>query len=539
MLNGNQHLGIGLRIGWMGFFDGTDPVKGGSQKGTGAYISSLSNNPFNVLSYYTAASMPAPSAMGGWLLIGGLVTMCYGCYQFPWHSMKFRDGGHCVTMCGLTTTPAGNFAMRYRDPAGDEGASDPKRLTKQSAFTTTERELHPEKAYFDEVYRELYGIGPKPLHNNPSDPLWVFNERYAYIDAYQVIVPLFGMCGVSKKFSAVAPGGKGAPASAVAGKRPAKLSLVMSARFDSERGYGAPASADLSELIPAEVADIALDRIRPSAVVLDADGLELTEINIAQRTARSLARLPERAQRIVFGGDDGALFALMGDSLGRLEQDGTLHTVPVPAGVEAIGYDDASGCVIGAGAPGTWQFDKRLGLVARAEVPLRGDRRLTIQVDSARGRIMAMRSGDTTIRSIALVAGGSERVRDIALKDASQPVTFAIGPNDALLVNDGGRLREFGLDGVMNRAARLHDMAVGDVMDLPPATSTTPTRPARTVRSGATCCPTRPASPRDRCREAVAGQPALRGRRARRSSTASRTSPASKPEAMTEKPSAR
>jgi hypothetical protein len=457
ILNSKPDFGVTLRLAQLGAYDGTDPVNGGGQSGTFGYLQALTNRAFMVITYYRSEGFPAPDTMASWMRMGGLVTVCYGRYTNPFDSSKNRDGGHCVTMTGLTTrTSSPSFTLRYRDPAGDEGSGDPNRLSKQSPFATTEYDLHPEYANFGGTQCVLYGIGDKP-QPNPTDPFWYWRARYAYIDGYQVIFPYFALTGVSRSDVGLA----------ASANHPGKLALLMSARFDAEKGYGDPVGVDLSSLLRTDLVDVAIDRVRPTAVVASAHTSDITEIDLADRTSRTLTQLPAQPKRIVFGGHDGALFVLMDGRLGRLERDGKLYTIPAPPNLEALAFDDKNRHVVVTSDSDLFTFDEHLAFQSKIGVSLPGRGRLTIQINTTRSEVLAHREGDAVIQAIGLRSTISEGPRDIALKDTRHPVTFALGQNEAVLVNDSGQLREYGRGGTLNREARLNGMPVGDILTFP------------------------------------------------------------------------
>jgi hypothetical protein len=469
ILTNSKHTGVGIRIAEMGAWDGTDPVKGGGQAGTFGFLQSRVPDKFCVLTYFVSGSgLVSPDAMADWMSLGCLVTMWIGWYTNPWSSTKGRDGGHALTMTGLTTDVikvAGNgvslpgteieFTVRYRDPASDEAKSKPKTdpdLAAQSPAVMAQTPLFPEVANFAGKACQLYGLGPKPAMSGAN----VFSARYPYIDGYQVIWPLMALTGVTKTVTQ----------SAVAGAAPKKMMLVKSASFHPERGYGDRESIDLSELVPTSLVDAAFDRIRPLVVIAGRDSLELSEINVARATRRALATLPLAPRRIVAGGSDGAFFVLMPGYLGKVRADGLVASVATDPTIEALAYDDDNHQLIAVSATQLLTFDDELTLVARAPFVAEGRGRLTVHVDPLQRRLLVLRAGDTSIRAVGLGVDAHEST-DIVLRGARMPAAFAVGPGGALYVSDGGRLREHDRDGSPRPDSALDGAEAGDILVLP------------------------------------------------------------------------
>ncbi len=455
LLKNNPYLAITWRISLMGSYDHTDPVQGGGQSGTIDYISSLSNRYFTVYSWWKSGGVPKPDAMRSWMQLGGRVTFGYGRYTNPGDSAKNRDGGHCVTMSGLTTRD-GMHEVRYSDPASDETVPD---LDKQSPSATTSYNLHAEYADFDGDTCVLYGLGTKPTMPPGLDPVlqwkWHRDARYSYIDSYQVIMPLLALTGVTRTGSTVAQAA--APA----------LQLVLSAEFDNDKGYGAPTAIDLSSLIKGSLVDMALDRILPTAVVVTDASTDLVEINLAERTTRVVAKMPAPAQRLVFGGDDGSLFVLMLGRLARVDRDGQIWTIPVDPTIEAISFQDERHELLAASPTELWTFDERLRLRSKAPVALEGSGRLTLHVDQSSDEAVAYRAGQPHVHRITLDPSSTARRVAIGADEVAPATTFALAPGGQLVLNHDGVLREYGQKGVLNADSWLHDMAVGDILAFP------------------------------------------------------------------------
>jgi hypothetical protein len=256
--------------------------------------------------------------------------------------------------------------------------------------------------------------------------------------------------------------------SAVAGAAPApqKMILVKSASFHHQRGYGDRESVEISEQVPTSLVDAAFDRTRPLAVIAGRDALELTEVNVARATRRTLATLPHAPLRIVAGGADGAFFVRMPGFLGKVMADGRVASVAADPAIEALAYDDFDNHVIAVSATQLLAFDHELRLVARAPSVAEGRGRLTIHVDPLQRRLLALRAGDTSIHAVELGVDAHEPTK-IVLRGARTPASFDVGPGGALYVSDGGRLREYDRDGSPRPDSALDGAEVGDILVLP------------------------------------------------------------------------
>jgi hypothetical protein len=172
---------ITTNIGLMGSLMGTSPPGGTNGTGglNGLKLWLLAFGGGNFSAYRIGGTSVTPTNLFVWRQIyGGYAAMCYGRYTFVGGATGWdRGGGHCITLYQMEDWCTASPTFRYRDPASDEGSSDPDRLDKQSTRATTSWPLLSTTSLVDGQTRTLWRM----MTNNTDGVRRLLDSMYVII----------------------------------------------------------------------------------------------------------------------------------------------------------------------------------------------------------------------------------------------------------------------------------------------------------------------------------------------------------------------
>ncbi|CAN5423715.1 hypothetical protein BH11ARM1_BH11ARM1_13410 [soil metagenome] len=442
ILNGNPYLGHTIRMEKLGQFMGTDAVDGtggnGWTKGTVDYIDYVSNVPLIVLSLSSNANFPSPSQVLPWMRAGGLVSMAYGRYTNPYSFSKTRDGGHAISLVGVTFTTGSLIqSVDYRDPAADEGSNDPLRLLKQSPFATTTRTATAEYASYDGKAKTLYGLGAKPSDST---------KEYAYIDGYRVLLPLCLLTNVLNSDN---------------------FHLNFSLAYDPAKQKYSTQSLGGVDIhgFNSPNADFVMDPFLPSMLKTMDGSRKIYRQGFFDDTAEEIAKAPTFPIGLEYGGPNMDLFVLQADRISMLHRDnqwGAMKKGTFP--FEAQVYDPIRNRIVIGGDTNIQVMEgDTLHFVKKTYVrELGGTGRLFLRIDPKTGDLYAMRKGNPNMVRLKMAGDGSVRVFDVFnLPGAPTPDSFDFS-RSGIFAAQNGHVMQFKVDGTSIRNSPFAGMPCGD-----------------------------------------------------------------------------
>jgi len=341
-------------------------------------------------------------------------------------------------LVGVTYTTGSNVqSVNYRDPAADEGSSDPFRLFKQSTFATTTRTATGEFASFDGKSKTLYGLGAKP-----SDP----TKEYAYIDGYRVLLPLCLLTNVVNSDN---------------------FHLNFSMAYDAaKQKYDTKTlgSVDIHGFNSRE-ADFVMDPFLPAMLKTMDGSRKIYRQGFFDTTAEEIAKAHSFPIGLEYGGPNMDLFVLQKDRISVLHRDnqwGISKVGKFP--FEAQAYDPIRQRIVIGGDTNIQVMEgETLRFMKKTYVrELGGAGRLFLRIDPNTGDLYAMRKGNPNMVRLKMAGDGSVRVVDVFnLPGAPTPDSFDFSRN-GIYAAQSGHVMQFRADGTSVRNSPFAGMPCGD-----------------------------------------------------------------------------
>jgi hypothetical protein len=507
---------ITARIKEMATRCGTDPEDGSSgdmvYEGLRSYIYSRAGSAFNIVRYTADEQFPGPLTAIGWLQNGGVVAFCHGKYDEDY----VRDGGHCVTLIGIsqqwieppppdedddlgynphiegwgeeyleTEPPASGhwiFDFRYRDPISKDSK------TTQSGFLTKIRRLA----------REWHCWGTFGDFVNNCYPLWRIGSGRRFVDVYYHVHPQMALTNVitdrntylhmvfSNFYRSIIrsefpnldipssdpnnDAKSDEPFYAYTG--PSATPALDIQRFREEFGAADPRSPIWTN----PISDLVWMPVIQHAVFTMANCKDVYGYNISNEKTKHIIELPAPPRKVIFGGYKRDLFALLPGQICRVDMKDILAQqaevkaeVEVPAEAETLAFDEVNQRLIVATPSELHFYDRNLKLSGSTFVPsLRGETRLTVRVSRQSGEVYFMRSGQRAVQKLRLVPDSFriDSLETIGLAEAESPSTFDLGTVDQIIVSDRERMAEYDATGRQVRDSVWNNFAAGCYLEL-------------------------------------------------------------------------
>ena len=405
----------------MGGSMNTDPNdKGGTgggdaEKGMQDWLDTDVPGQFVVSHYYASGSYsPLFADMAISAISGNLVIPVMGWYTNADTSYDhIRKGGHVVSLVAADqdTDSASNPVMGIRDPANDS------QLTTQSTFAT-------DSYYITDVYGTFgYTDDNNVTHTFQRTQSRVIGYGAGYLDEYFAICPKYGLTASDD-------------------------SLIF-LKFVKLLGSDQPERMTFQSATGGRITDLAIhpERTRHPYLVENSDAI--WQIDTLTGLSSKFAAV-EKPKRIVFGGPDQNLYALLPRHLVCLDRNGAQRQIALlRTPLDAIAFDESKKRLVGVSreARQLFFFDTDLNPMGSDALPsIPGDGFLRLSVNPVDGTIWLRGDG-----SVSLFRLRSDREKleamEVKLDAARDSVGLYTDERGHVFVSEDGRLAEFDSDG--------------------------------------------------------------------------------------------
>src|SRR5262245_6606030 len=403
----------------MGSAMNTDPITGtgGNSAKTGMQDWLDTDAPGHfVVSLYAANGSYSPTfaSMAISAVSGNLVMPVIGWYTNPdTSSDHIRVGGHIVSLVAGSqdADSATDPVMGIRDPANDS------QYTTQSTFAT-------DYYYVSDVYGTFgYTDNNNVTHTFKRTQSRVIGYGSGYIDAYFAISPKYGLTASDD-------------------------SLIL-IKFIKLLDWDQPERMIFKSATGGRIHDLAIqpEQTRHPYLVENSDAI--WQIDTMTGLSSKFAAV-EKPKRIVFGGPDQNLYALLPQHLVCLDRNGAQRQIALlRTPLDAIAFDESKKRLVGVSmkARQLFFFDTELNPTGAAALPaVPSDGSVKLSVNPVDGTIWLRADGSV---SLLRLRSNGERPEPmlVELEAAQNSVGLYVDERGHVFVSEDGRLAEFDSDG--------------------------------------------------------------------------------------------
>ena len=401
----------------MGSAMNTDPVTGtggnSALSGMQDWLDTDAPGHF-VVSLYSASGSYSPTfsdmTMSG--ISGNLIMPVIGWYTNPdTDSDHIRVGGHIVSLVAgdQDVNSAMYPVLGIRDPANDN------QLTTQSTFSAESYNITNVKGTFG--YTDKNNV----THTFQRTQSRLIGYGSGYLDAYFAISPKYGLTASDD-------------------------SLIL-LKFIKLLGSDQPERMTFRSATGGMITDLAIHPEQTKHPYLVENSDTIWQIDTLTGLSSKFAAV-EKPKRIVFGGRQQNLYALLPQQLVYLDRDGVQRqTATLRTPLDAIAFDDRKQRLVGVSreARRIFYFDTDLNPMGDSALPaIPGNGRLSLSVNPTDGTIWLRCDGSV---SLLRLRSDSLEAMEVKLEDARDSVGLYADERGHVFITEDGRLAEFDTEG--------------------------------------------------------------------------------------------